>query len=541
MRAAIADAAGREDEVVMHARSGEPVNGLRRDDRAILFHSRYAPRREAERLASSAGSARFVVSLGMGMGHLVNALDDRGIRVLVIEPDTGLLRSALEARDFSRLLRSGRLGIATGETRRELVDALARAYFPSLDGDLTVLELPGRVAAERERFAALRQRLRASTDEMKSDLAVQARFGLRWMRNALYNVVAAQPRPLPDWTGSHVAVAAAGPSLGDALENGALPDADRLIAVDTALPVLLAHHERPDLAVSIDCQLTSYHHFLCAGHPDVPTVAELSLPPSLFRRLLAPLPVLSHHPLHRLIEFHGLALPLVDATGGNVAQTAVDLAVRLGASRVTLVGADYSYPDGETYPRGSYIHRYFESRATRLDSLSTHHLRFLLERPGVERVSEHPVRWSQPVLRAYGERMSRFAASLPIPVDRLEGRGASVPGFPAGIARAGARADARPGVTTPETGPQAAEVPSRRELLIRIRESLLSWSGTEELRSALRTQDSGREAGRGYAARAILPLLTYLRAKPDAPSGEELLRTAREITQTLVDDALRLC
>ncbi|MFW5741639.1 MAG: 6-hydroxymethylpterin diphosphokinase MptE-like protein [Spirochaetota bacterium] len=528
---AIEAAAPRPDEVVVAARDGSRVNGLARPRRPALFHSGYAPLREAERLADTAGDAGFVVVLGMGACHHIRAIAARGRRVLVVEPDLRLVRSAFTRDDLTGLLRSRSVALADPSN---LGHDVSTRYCAPVDGDLAVVELPGRVSAEPDAFDPYRRALGRIAERLRTDLAVQARFGLRWMRNTILNIPAAHARTLPSWSGE-VHVAAAGPSLADALPHLAADASTPLLAVDTALPVMLAHRVRPDLVVSIDCQAATYQHYLTAGFPDVPVAAELSMLPSLFAGLSARHPVRSDHPLHTLIGALGLDAPYLDARGGNVTQAAVDLAVRLGARRIRVFGADFSYPDGETYPRGSYLHRLFTASSSRLAPLAGRHYGFLLDRPGVRRDRDEPARWVQPLLSAYAERFADFAGGLSVGVTRVRGRGAPLD------VRAPATAPERPGggAVHEAAGGRAPAAPPRT-VLERLRETMRAVSVRSRFTQTLESPE-GESLESALAARALLPALTHLRADGEAVSFDELLERAHERLNSYVCAALERC
>ena len=519
---AVAGSRARADEIVLESRDGLCVNGLVRCGRPILFHSRYAAAREAERIAGSTANAGYVVVLGLGMGHHVLAIAGRSARVVCIEPDVALVRSALERTDITDVLRSGRLVIETGTTPDALIDQIAAGYVPALHGALACTELPGRVQADPDAMGAMRAVVSSAVDAMKSDLAVQARFGRVWMRNAILNLPGSTIRALPDFGGSPVVVVAAGPSLEDAIPELADPLV-RTIAVDTALPVLLGHHLRPDLVLTVDCQSATYHHYLAACLPDVPMVADLSASPSVFSRMRSVLPVLSDHPLHGLFRRLGCAAPYVDARGGNVTQAAVDLAVRCRAGSVRIVGADYSYPGGATYARGSYVHRLFASDASRLAPEETRHYRFLTERPGLHPDPNRPGRLLQPVLLEYAARMERFAAALPVAVSRRQGRGIDL------------RLPASPSTREPPREPFAPRAPRPPGRVLA--DAARLFSGIRDPRTLQTALGSPNEPA-SYAARALLPLLTWLLAVSSDTDPAVLVRRARDETTAMLETAI---
>lgn len=114
----IAEAAPSADAELGVSRSGEPwlrVGG-------VLFCSSVDPVAEGRRLAADAPEGPLAV-LGFGLGYHLEPLLGRDL--LVWEPDLGLLRLALEARDLARLL--GKLRLITD--KKELGPAAGRAVM----------------------------------------------------------------------------------------------------------------------------------------------------------------------------------------------------------------------------------------------------------------------------------------------------------------------------------------------------------------------------------------------------------------------------
>lgn len=93
-RAALADHAVAPDRVVEVGRTGSPT--LRAG--GIQMHSRYNPEEEARRLVDSAKleEGRPVLVLGCGLGYHVLELIARGHDVIVIEPEPGILKLAVD-------------------------------------------------------------------------------------------------------------------------------------------------------------------------------------------------------------------------------------------------------------------------------------------------------------------------------------------------------------------------------------------------------------------------------------------------------------
>lgn len=119
------------------------------------------------------------------------------------------------------------------------------------------------------------------------------------------------------------------------------------ICVDTAYRPLLAHGIKPDLVVSIDQNITTTH-LPPADSADVVLVYKPLSNPQVMRawegsRYVSYSPGAIHAELRKHVtrgELFG---------GGSVIHPAVDLAVQMGASRVTLFGTDFAYPMNKTH------------------------------------------------------------------------------------------------------------------------------------------------------------------------------------------------
>ena len=154
-----------------------------------------------------------------------------------------------------------------------------------------------------------------------------------------------------------------------------------VIAADTALPALLYHGLKPDAVVSIDCQHISYSHFMGINCRDVPLFLDIASPPMLPEFSDHPFFFSGGHPLAVYISQQWRPLPVLDTSGGNVAYACLSLAESLGAQRITVYGADFSYPAGRVYARGTYIYPFFERRQNRFSPAESHLSSFLYRSP----------------------------------------------------------------------------------------------------------------------------------------------------------------
>lgn len=150
--------------------------------------------------------------------------------------------------------------------------------------------------------------------------------------------------------GADVYVVATGPSLElhyEHLRQSRRPGGPLLICVDTAYRPLLEREIVADIVVSIDQRISLRH-----------LPAERSRASTLVYMPLLAADVLSQWQGRRLATYS--ASPVYGEVrrrwpkaqlhgGGSVIHPAVDLAVRMGAARVTLFGADFAFPNDKTH------------------------------------------------------------------------------------------------------------------------------------------------------------------------------------------------
>lgn len=374
------------------ARSGATVPLLRTSDRPIALHSLFDPEREATRLynalTSSPGHAsaartrdtpgtrlgldagdHYLLFEGLGGGYqLVPFLSSLQVHhVLVLETDAGLLKDLLAGIDLTTILSDPRVHLLLDPAPSEIRGHLRESYLPAFMGGFLSVPLRPRIQGSSTFFDSARRSIRAALDETARDYSVQAAFGRLWTRNILVNLATINERQLrrPPRIEEAI-VTSAGPSLDERIDDlRRLRSGRFLLATDTSLPALLARGEVPDGVLTIDAQNLGYHHYLFGLPPSTLLFAEIAAPPSVVRLAEALVPVCGGHPLARLVASRFPVLPTIDTSGGNVGHAAVSLAVGLGATRVYLFGADYSYPYGKPYAYGTYLYSYFAERALR--------------------------------------------------------------------------------------------------------------------------------------------------------------------------------
>jgi hypothetical protein len=418
------------------AKNGSLVPIALRDGRESPLHSLVDPEREASRLEEALPSGGFIVAFGLGAAFLLKRyLASSGTTgLLVVEYSAPMLRSILEEIDLSDIFTDVRFSLVLDPSPDELRDAMLSLYVPPIAGSIRSFPLRGRVDLDPDAFTRAADALSSVLGSISDDYSVQAFFGKLWFKNAVRNLFAAERSSAPLPPVRRAAVSAAGPSLEAQIP--ALMDAQKkgafLIATDTSLPVLVGHDLHPDAVVSIDCQHISYYHFLGGIPQGIPLVLDLASPSTLCRLSDSVRFFSSGHPFCTYVSAHWRPLPALDTSGGNVTHAALSLAESLGAESTLLAGADFSYPDGKSYARGTYIYGYFDHCQSRLAPLETLFTSFLFRGSDMDRetdVDPNGLQYSRYLtkpLMAYREHLEHFAAQSPMQIIPLEGKGVKI-------------------------------------------------------------------------------------------------------------------
>jgi hypothetical protein len=159
----------------------------------------------------------------------------------------------------------------------------------------------------------------------------------------------------------------------------------------------------------------------------IPLFTDLASPPIVVSRSSTPRFFTGGHPLTVFVSRSWRSFPQIDTSGGNVTYAAVALAELMGAEQIDLFGADFSYPKGEPYSRGSYIHPYFQRRQTRLQPLEALFAGFVFRNESLrlER-GNNSWRYETKPLSSYRQKLERLAQNLGARINICPGHGASI-------------------------------------------------------------------------------------------------------------------
>src|SRR4051812_27567794 len=346
------------------SKSGERTLALPTPDgRQIQLHSRYRPIDEAKTWVDPLpleDRVAFYVH-GFALGYHVEQLFERAgdeSILCVFEPDLVLLRTAMEQRDFSKLIESGRVLFFCEEDKADLFGRLMPHSASIAMGFEPLVHVPS--LQLRPQF---HEQVKIWIEEFlaysKTTLATLVVNGRRTAENIAHNLpwYVASPslsRLKDHYTGKPAIIVSAGPSLRK--NKHLLTDAvgkSVIIAVQTTLQPLLEIGVEPQFVTSLD-----YHDICTRFFEKLPKtlktelVAEAKATNAIFNLNPGPLSLLGNDFADGLIaEMKPQKARLT--SGATVAHLAFYLAEHLGCDPIIFVGQDLGFSDGLCYAPGT--------------------------------------------------------------------------------------------------------------------------------------------------------------------------------------------
>ncbi len=413
------------------SRNGHIIPFYKRDQTSAKpVHSTFDPVKEGNRLFLENTYEGMVIVFGLGGGfHIRSLLANSSITSLIIvENRSDEVKSILGNIDLTDIFLDQRVTLWVSEEPEKFTDFLLTRYIPVLSGNLQTVSLKPRVFLDQEFFNTLSDIIKEAINQITDDYTVQAHFGKRWFNNTLYNLGMSEKTTQTLSPVSTAYITAAGPSLEDQLPVlREVQGKDTIIATDTSLPVLLANGIRPDLVISIDCQHISYNHFMQGYPEDVPLVLDLASPSFLTRIAEKIFFFTSDHPFSKYVSQEFRQFPEIDTSGGNVTHAALSLAETLGARKIYLLGADFSYPFGKPYARNTYIYPYFYTRTNRFKDIESQIVSFVLHNKSIIREKTvNGFRYISKPMIYYKNSIEKKAANSNSQVIALQGDGVTL-------------------------------------------------------------------------------------------------------------------
>ena len=425
--------------VVERAKSGAATLGVRTaEGRVVALHSKYNPVAEAEKLVEQTkldGCVVFYV-LGLGLGYHLDALIERASTeslVFVFEPDLGVVRAALEHRDLSNLIESGRVYFFAGPADKSEVFTKLTPHCAMCSMGFEGVTHAASVGLNPAYFAEVQTWIGEFAAFARTSLNTLVINGRRTAENVTRNLARYVETPsvneLKDqYKGKPAIIVSAGPSLRKNKHH--LKDASGravIIAVQTILQPLLEMGIEPQFVTSLD-----YHDISTRYYEKLPKnlrthlVAEPKASPRIFDVFPGPITILGSDFADRLLREIAKEVDKGRlSSGATVAHLAFYLAEHLGCSPIIFVGQDLGFGDGLAYAPGTNIDDVWRPELSRFCTVEMRQWEFIArERPILRKIPDFEGRpmYTEERLFTYLQQFERdFLKSKSTVIDATEG------------------------------------------------------------------------------------------------------------------------
>lgn len=351
--------------------------------------SKYNPQIEAQRIVDRIEkNVDFIILIGVASGILLKKLTEsfQNSVIFCIEiskSDYSFLLSPennLEIRNFQD---NYNIHFCTLD---EIQQKLCQFYLPVKYNELKLIETHGWVNENNKIMPEIYRKIQNAVNSISLDFSTQAHFGKLWMNNILNNLklLSVQSNHKQNEnsqssfyvnTKKTAAIIAAGTTFDNTFSIlQEKRSSFYIIATDTSYSALLQHKIIPDAVVSIDGQNVSYNHFLHSD--DVSNTIFLFDITSnykacqyLYEKKCSIRFFTGGHPFSALAQnFSDTFFPKLFSGTGTVTIAATDFAFQAGFENIQVFGADFSYQNGKSYTKGTYLDILYHQNENRISN-----------------------------------------------------------------------------------------------------------------------------------------------------------------------------
>jgi hypothetical protein len=345
---------------VTAAQSGEArVIFTKSDGEEVRIHSAEDPvkcARQAMDLLDKSEKEGIFVLLGFGLGYLAEELlkhFETGHAMLIYEATPLLFKTALRARDLTRVFASDKVRVVVGEDGDDF-SIIHNYHHHIVNGKFWVVAHEPSKRLNEGAYERFRNRLEDEKRITLSGVATAIGLGKNFVNTFLQNVPSLLHKPgvtsLKNvFEGRPAIVVAAGPSLDRNLHLLKKAKSRALIvAVDASLPALVSAGIIPDVCVAIDP--LSDNVGLFRDNPrlkEIPFVCLAQYTPDIVKMYPGPLfmNMVEGNIVYQWLRGYWEEKGCIACFGGSVSHLAFAMAEFMGASTICLTGLDLSFEE----------------------------------------------------------------------------------------------------------------------------------------------------------------------------------------------------
>lgn len=334
------------------------------------IHSSYDPSKEAQnwvrRIKDDFRKYKTAIIIGFGLGyHLEEYIEhvSEEVRTLVFEPKMEIFYNALCSRDLTRLFKDTNFHFSVEEPEKTIVGRIGGLSFFDLTESPLLKIFPSYDRIFPEYCTYIEKELRENIGNKILNINTILFFSNLWPTNFFNNLPDILDNPglislFGKFKDKPAIIVSAGPSLTknvDLLKS--VKGKALIICVDTALRVLLARGIMPDLTVVVDGSDLNYKHFEGIDPTPVPLVFNSIANSDMVklhkgRKLSVNMGVSLMDWVEKAAD---LEFGRLDQTGPSVANIALQIAKKIEANPIILIGQDLAYTNGSSHASGTAL------------------------------------------------------------------------------------------------------------------------------------------------------------------------------------------
>lgn len=320
------------------------------ENKSFFLHSKYNPDIEADRFAKEQYKPEFSTHIlyGFGLGYhverMAGLLGSDG-KLYVIENNLMVFRSALENMDLDSILGNPNIHLIISKdviyiskrVKQLINENVEKVSFITHPASLKAIP----EANEYFKFVMENWNLKKSlTDDYDNSLNRNSSKNLK-LNSPNVGMFFNEFRNIP------IVIVSTGPSLDkniDLLHE--VKDRALVISAGSALRPLLKRNIEPDLFAIIDPQKETYNQIKGYENIDIPLIYLATAASYTVSRYLGPKLIACYGKYNK--EENNGPRYMVDS-GGSVATTILDIAIKMGGDPIILVGQDLAYVNGKNH------------------------------------------------------------------------------------------------------------------------------------------------------------------------------------------------
>jgi hypothetical protein len=337
------------------------------EDQTFNIHSRFGPKKEAERwknnLIGAPGTTYIIY--GFGLGYHIEMLlqsckeDDT---VVVIEPSKDIFCFSLRHRDYKFLFEDSRLVLYLEPSEDEL-DLIFSNHISFIDLDVIKFQhLTPYDHMFLDNYKLTLDKFQRKLSEKKVDLNTVFHFAEKWQKNFVMNlrsIVDSAPfsKVVDQFKNKPVVIVSAGPSLDKNVHMlREIRDSALIICAGSAIRSLNKHNIKPHIVVTIDGGDINAQHFESLMISDYHLFFTASCHPNIPKKHKGAKWYFQHWGQHL---DNWLKSEILECDPGNVksgpsvANFCFDMAMQFSGDPICFIGQDLAYTDNRTHASGS--------------------------------------------------------------------------------------------------------------------------------------------------------------------------------------------